>query len=502
MEKIKKCLNLKKIIFIIVVIYMWLFFYTRILNDNNELIITTSTITLFVIFISIQVLFFLIYKNLCKKNISINKIYLILAFSFLPFYLFAFPQDQIPDEINDYNRSLEISIGRLTSESRGESGAGRELSTNIDKVFDSNSSYEDTLSVIDVGLNNKTKFYNFANKALYSFASYIPQTIGVTFGRLLNTSIMAQIYLGRVFNYLLFVILAYFSIKYLPFKKELALFIFLLPITMQEAVSLSPDAMTIGVSALFISMVLNFKLNKDKIISNKELLLLAILSIALALCKIVYLPLCLLLFLIPNSCFKSKKQRYVYIILTILITTIINLIWLSTSSVYLEAFHHRSNSSLQLEYILSNPLKFIATIINTLDTYMFNYLGTMVGSLLGPLNISTSMPIVICSLGILTSLVIYNKKKFFLNRKEQLFVLFIVFSTILLIFTSLYLQWTSVGNSLVEGIQGRYFLPLLLAVSSVFMSLKVKEMKYKNYLIAFIILANIMALIAVSTSFI
>ena len=206
--------------------------------------------------------------------------------------------------------------------------------------------------------------------------------------------------------------------------------------------------------------------------------------------------------MIPNSCFKSKKQRYVYIILTILITTIINLIWLSTSSVYLEAFHHRSNSSLQLEYILSNPLKFIATIINTLDTYMFNYLGTMVGSLLGPLNISTSMPIVICSLGILTSLVIYNKKKFFLNRKEQLFVLFIVFSTILLIFTSLYLQWTSVGNSLVEGIQGRYFLPLLLAVSSVFMSLKVKEMKYKNYLIAFIILANIMALIAVSTSFI
>ena len=502
MEKIKKCLNLKNIIFIIVVIYMWLFFYTRILNDNNELIITTSTITLFVIFISIQVLFFLIYKNLFKKNVSINKIYLILAFSFLPFYLFAFPQDQIPDEINDYNRSLEISIGHLTSESRGESGAGRELSTNIDKVFDSNSSYEDTLSVIDVGLNNKTKFYNFANKALYSFASYIPQTIGVTFGRLLNTSIMAQIYLGRVFNYLLFVILAYFSIKYLPFKKELALFIFLLPITMQEAVSLSPDAMTIGVSALFISMVLNFKLNKDKIISNKELLLLAILSIALALCKIVYLPLCLLLFLIPNSCFKSKKQRYVYIILTILITTIINLIWLSTSSVYLEAFHHRSNSSLQLEYILSNPLKFIATIINTLDTYMFNYLGTMVGSLLGPLNISTSMPIVICSLGILTNLVIYNKKKFFLNSKEQLFVLFIVFSTILLIFTSLYLQWTSVGNSLVEGIQGRYFLPLLLAISSVFMSLKVKEMKYKNYLIAFIILANIMALIAVSTSFI
>ena len=63
MEKIKKCLNLKNIIFIIVVIYMWLFFYTRILNDNNELIITTSTITLFVIFISIQVLFFLIYKN-------------------------------------------------------------------------------------------------------------------------------------------------------------------------------------------------------------------------------------------------------------------------------------------------------------------------------------------------------------------------------------------------------------------------------------------------------
>ena len=35
----------------------------------------------------------------------------------------------------------------------------------------------------------------------------------------------------------------------------------------------------------------------------------------------------------------------------------------------------------------------------------------------------------------------------------------------MLILTSLFIQWTTVGNTKIEGIQGRYFIPLLLPLS-------------------------------------
>ena len=176
------------------------------------------------------------------------------------------------------------------------------------------------------------------------------------------------------------------------------------------------------------------------------------------------------MFLLPNSCFKSKKHKYIYTIFIILIATILNLIWLDISSLYLNAFHHRSNSSLQLEYIISNPLKYLATFINTLDVYLINYLVTMVGGQLGPLNINTSAPIVILTLIILFYLIVSNNKKCFLSIKERVFMIIIVLIVVALVFTSIYMQWNSVENKIIEGIQGRYFITLLLLLAGAFMS--------------------------------
>ncbi len=505
MKRIVNFFTKENIIYTLFFIYMYIYFFANLLNDNNELIITKSIVIIFVIFLLMQLGAIILIRFLKKKKLPIEKLYLILAFSLLPFYLFAFPQGQIPDERDDYKRSLEISSFHLTSEFKGEKeGVGRELSTNIEKVFDENSTYEEAFSNFPLKLNEETKFYSFTNKALYAFTCYIPQTLGITLGKILNTSIIMQVYLGRFFNYLFFVLLAFFTIKYLPRKKELALFIFLLPITLQETVSLSPDAMIIGISSLFISLILHFKYTKIDILNKKQLLLLSLLAIFLSLCKIVYLPLCLLLFLLPNKCFKSKKHKYIYTILTIIIATVLNLFWLKISSLYLVTFHHRSNSTLQLRYILSNPFKYLLVLSNTLDTYFIYYLTTMVGSLLGPLNIETSTLMVVLSLIVLGYLIISKgkDKKYLLNIKEKIFVSFILLITVLLIFTSLYLQWTAPYSGIVEGIQGRYFLPLLLILSTIFMTKNIERNNYINHLASFIFVLNIMALSSIAISFI
>ena len=50
----------------------------------------------------------------------------------------------------------------------------------------------------------------------------------------------------------------------------------------------------------------------------------------------------------------------------------------------------------------------------------------------------------------------------------------IVICVIGLIFTSLYIQWSSPGNPTISGIQGRYFLPILPLVLLLISNLKLK----------------------------
>jgi uncharacterized membrane protein len=59
-----------------------------------------------------------------------------------------------------------------------------------------------------------------------------------------------------------------------------------------------------------------------------------------------------------------------------------------------------------------------------------------------------------------------------LDRKSKLFDLAINIIIFLGILLALYISWTGTGSSVIEGVQGRYFLPLLLPFSFVFMTKK------------------------------
>ncbi len=70
--------------------------------------------------------------------------------------------------------------------------------------------------------------------------------------------------------------------------------------------SLSPDAMTISLAFLYIAYILKLAFSKEEaFIGKKEIITLTVMSIIMSLCKIVYVPLVLLMFIIP----KEKIQR-------------------------------------------------------------------------------------------------------------------------------------------------------------------------------------------------
>lgn len=446
---------------------------------------------------------YFLLKYCFKKKLPLHKIYLIFAIILGVFYIFGFPPSQLPDDTPDYLRSLEVSQLHATSVMKGKT-VGRNMPTNIKKIYESKN-YEDVIKNSKIKLNKEKDFIPFANKALYAFFCYIPQAIGVGVGAILGLPIIIQIILGKVLNYMLFVLLLYYSIKYIPSKKMLLFFIALLPITMQEAASLSPDAMTISSAIALVSFILWTRKEKNEKLKNKHLIILAVLTTALSLCKIVYLPLCFLIFLIPDECFNSKKQKYLYCILLSIFVVFINLIWLNISSEYLVAFSKRSNSKEQLKYILSNPIRYLIIITTTLDAYLLHYLEQMVGHSLGAFVVSTSYVIVILSLGILAYLIGQKNKdkniKDIFNFLEKCFIFVLVLGTVGLMFTSLYMQWTGVGAQVVDGIQGRYFIPLLLPIALLFMN-NTNEDKFNKNIVAFSLIGNVMAIIAIFTTFI
>ena len=220
------------------------------------------------------------------------------------------------------------------------------------------------------------------------------------------------------------------------------------------------------------------------------------------LCKIVYLPLCLLPLLIPKKLYKSTKAYYIYNGILIGTAAILNLLWLKYTSKYLIAFP-QSSSSEQLKYILSNPIAYLITVISTIEMYLINWILQVVGRDLGLFRIQTSILIVIPAIYIVVKLRVGEKvkKDYEFNNINKIFIVAIVLLITALTLTSLYIQWTPLKLNYIEGVQGRYFIPLIIPLACVFME-KIKEEKINEYLILFIIFQNIMALLFIIKEFI
>ncbi len=455
--------------------------------------------------IFLEILFIILLYFFEKKKLKIENKFLIIYIIIGILYMTAIPMSRIPDEYNHFLRTYEISNGNILSkQDKKTKNGGNEMPSNINVI--ETLKYEDVKDNFEVTPNKDKTFVGFSNTALYSPISYGPQVIGVLIGKLFNTSLLVQAYLGRLMNFIVFLTVMYFSIKYMPIKKELLLFISFLPITIQEAVSLSPDALTISSASALVSFVIYMKYEKKSKMSKINYITMTVLPIVLAMCKIVYLPLCLLLFLIPKERFGSLKKKNIIVLTLAVIVVFLNLFWTSKASIFLDANLHGSNSSKQIDFIINNPLKYSMIIFRTFDYYGDFHLFNMMGRYLSYLDVNVFPPYIYLSIIILILLIFTNEKKLKkVDNRDKYLMLFCVISTILLIFTSIYIQWSSYMLEYVDGVQGRYYIPVIILLGIIMSNLiDIKnnvDFSNKCFLI-FLIFENISALIALYMKFI
>ena len=428
--------------------------------NNNKLmffIFAAVILAVYAIIISIYLRY--------KKNIKVEKIFLVTIPVICLFYIIAMPTIKNHDELYHWYRSYEVSIGRFM-----EGIDGDNLGTVMPQSV-ANIATDDWTSITygkvkeDLGMTldkeNTSQLYS-ETSAVYSFVQYIPQAIGIFITRLFTDKVLLIAYGGRIMNAVFSIALIYFAIKKIPFGKKILLALSFIPIAIEGFSSLSPDAMTISMAFFYIAYILSLAFaKKDHIIDGKKIVILTVLSVIMAMCKIVYLPLILLLFIIPKEKFKSEK-KIKDIIIVCAFAIILNLLWLMVAGIYLSHFRE-GDSTIQVISILMHPVKYLQDCLYTLNLNGQKYIYSMFGGELGWGELVQLYSIVPYCLALIfvwitiTDQTIKNKFKLY----QKVWIGLTVLAIIGLIFKSLYVQWTTVGSDSIAGIQGRYFIPIL-----------------------------------------
>lgn len=422
-----------------------------------------------------------------KKNLRLEMQYLILAGVMGAFYLFALPYNSVPDEHAHFLRIYSVTEGYLLcdkAEVDGNEGVGGAIMDSNLPDYNVWTDYAGTMELAQMDTDKENgSWYSFPGAALYAPVSYTPQVIGMSVAKLFTDNVLLLIYAGRIGGYLFTLFAVYMGIKVLPFKKHILFLVALMPTFMQEAVSLASDSFTNAISILLLSYVLYLAAQKETV-GKKEIIILSVLCICMTLCKIVYLPLIFSVFMIPAEKMGGKKRYFKIFGAVAGVAVIVNLLWLALASGYLMEFRPGVDSGQQVMFVLSNPVKFLDICYSTYLQQAEEFLHYMCGAYFQVPRVL----IFVYLLLILAGSTLYSENSVKPTVKISRIALLLVLAVIALISASLYVQWTSVGANQIEGIQGRYFIPLIMLLPLVLPKIEYKKTLsgYHEYVLCFV----------------
>ena len=371
----------------------------------------------------------------------------------------------VPDEIAHFYRAFEVSQGHAVSVFHASAfEVGRELPIDgelwLDVFRESWTSFWQHVGIREA---QTPSFRSFFNTALYAPVSYIPQAAGIAAARLFTDRLVVIAYAGRMANWLCITALSYTALCLLPRGKAFFSLFLLMPMSLQEGFSLAPDGMVAAVAVLMTALVMYLREKHRGPLKPFEIGVLYLLAVLISLYKIVYMPLCLLYLLIPATKFGGRKQKIVHGLAVAALAVGLNLWWLSVCGDFL--IKKGADSALQIGFILGHPVQYGVVLLRTFIEGAGGWLEGMVGYSLAWLDVYIPKILVYAFLLRLAAGLAPERGKGLQGEAaswfERAVLWFLIGSVVVLICTSLYVQWTPPYRPVSEGIQGRYFIALL-----------------------------------------
>lgn len=306
---------------------------------------------------------------------------------------------------------------------------------------------------------------------------YLPAVLGMTAARLLGLGTIPMLMLARWCNLAFFAACIWWCMKKLPFGKMALAVIALFPMTIQQCNSFSYDSVITSVLFLFSTYIICMTYEEGPV-KVSDVAILSVLSALLVYGKSgVYLPICLAALLIPTKKFGAAWKKYVTAgslvgigLLSYInrnsgtVTQVLNTT-AETSAVGATA-GNAVDMGYTIGYFLQNPWKLIQMLANTVADKTEFYLESIVGQKMGWVEIEISRIVVIgfIILFIFAMLKVRGEKQY-VTGGQKWWISIVCLLSAGMILMGMLLTWTPYGHVSVEGVQGRYFTPLLLLAS-------------------------------------
>ena len=422
------------------------------------------------------------------------KIFLIFGILNCLMFSLLMPVANVPDEFTHYERmfrafgtlDLYYDINAEFANNTNTTGIIRNYSEKIDKQ-----------TYFEYGVKPFKAEYSLADiRPAKEGIRYLPAALFFYMGYFLHLPILVCLQLAELGSIVYFILMGLLILKLMPDKKEVMCFILLMPMTIQQCASINYDAVMIPLCLLLVAYFFycNYTLEK---VGWKNIIIAGLLSIIIFLIKPPYILMAVIFLLIPFEKIDLKigkhkiSEKFLKYSLIIAVPVI-----LVAAAVVM--YLMRNNYSIKILYTcVVHPFETIRLLYNSFIELDELYFGSIIGSF-GWLDTGVSIVYKLL-FAVMFMYVCFVKENKFLSRKFEkpvfyiLFIFIIVILHVALISHSLrileYDLDVTVDQFLVyfkelykiDGVQGRYFIPILplIMLSVNTDKLKVEDSKFE-----------------------
>lgn len=397
-------------------------------------------------------------------RLTMERLFLLLYIPLAVIMMIAMPIGWPPDELAHLSQEWLLSTGQVRTETTVYPQNLREiLQTSV-------ASTEDAL-VLSAGIRNTRLSAETAEDigievtGIYPLAAYIPQSLAMFLARMFTDRIDLILYAARLGSVIMTGILFFLAIRRSPAGKRILLAAACLPLTLQEAASASCDGITIaGICLITAELLRRFCGQEEKNIPSA--LRSAAIGAGAVLCKLLYGPV-LLLGLMTGADAGDRKQRRRNNLIMFGTFAACLALWYLLSVRNLAGQEGLTSGALnRAGEVAANPLILFGAQARTVIAGAPGWIRQMFG-VFGRLDVFSPWPLTALAgasfLGValtdggIGSLPGDRKRA----RNFRLLTAGIFILCWMLLSASLLVWWTAADSPLIEGIQGRYFLPVL-----------------------------------------
>ena len=397
-------------------------------------------------------------------------LFLVFCLAGALFLAWNLPPFMAADEQAHLHRAELTTLGRFTAEripyanrlvAGGPSSAGIGASA---KAFN-----EERFSSIDkadvadfegaVAKWDTVKLQRFPGAALYPPFLYLPQSAGIAIGKLLNAPVVQTLYLARVANALASAAIGALALTLFGRARLYVFTILLLPMALSLYGSASPDALALALTALGCGVIAR-AMSAERGLSLGELIVAGVCFALVAMTKVPFVLMTLALLAVPTD---RPRVR----IAVVAAVFLLGFGWAGWMAAAVQTPLIRGSRAenpdvgAQLRFLLGQPAVVLTLAAETLKQQWRFYAESFIGQL-GWLNLFLPRPFHAAAWAVIAAagLTAISTGRAAGWRRLPWVVLA---SSVLIaggVFLALYLAWTPPGRLVVEGVQGRYFLPL------------------------------------------